>query len=125
MSVNNQHQERLLGNIRVVDLREALDVLNRRKDELTTGYHSSPFSQDIRDALLPERFKLTTMMLYKGKTDPQVHLDHFNDLMELHQVSDLAKCHCFIVILNKGLKKGLGHWTQDQYQPSRIQLQCL
>ena len=40
--------ERLPRNISVGDLRDALDVLNRRKDELAVGCHNSPFSQDIR-----------------------------------------------------------------------------
>ena len=42
--VNNHHQEILPGKIMVVDLREALDVLNRREDELAVVCHNSPFS---------------------------------------------------------------------------------
>ena len=61
-----------------------MDVLSRREDELVVGYHKSPFSQDIIDALLPAGFKLPTMMPYERKTDLQEHLDHFNDLIELH-----------------------------------------
>ena len=95
----------LPGNLRVVNLREALDVLNRREDELAVGYHSLSFSQDIKDAPLPTGFKLPTMTPYEGKIDPQEHLDHFNDFMELHQVSDLMKCRCFAVTLTKGAKK--------------------
>ena len=51
------------------------------------------------------RFKLPTITPYEEKTDPQEHLDHFNDLMELHQVSDFAKCLCFTVTLTIGAKK--------------------
>ena len=86
-------------------MREALDVLNKRENELAAEYHNSPFSRDIRDAPLPAGFKLPTIMPYKGKTDPQKHLNHFNDLMELHQVLDLAKCGCFTVTLTKGANK--------------------
>ena len=52
----------------------------------------SPFSKEIREAPLPEGFKLPNIKAYEGKDNPQDYLDHFNDLMELHMVSDLEKC---------------------------------
>ena len=42
---------------------------------------------------------------YDGKSDPQNHLDHFNNLMELHLVSELAKCRVFAVTLTRGAKR--------------------
>ena len=65
----------------------------------------SLFNLDIREARLPERFKFSAMKSYKGKSDPQDHLDHFNILMELHLVSKLAKCRVLIVTLIIGAKK--------------------
>ena len=65
----------------------------------------SPFNKEIREAPLPEGFKLLNIKVYKGKVDLQDHLDHFNDLMELHMVSDLAKCRVFVVTLSNGAKK--------------------
>ena len=59
----------------------------------------------MKDALLPAGFKLPTMMPYERKTYLQEHLDHFNNLMELHHVLDLEKCRCFAVTLTKGAKK--------------------
>ena len=59
------------------------------------------------DARLPEGFKLPTIKAYEGKSDPQDHLDHFNDLMEMHLVSDMAKCRVFTITLTSGAKKWL------------------
>ena len=56
-------------------------------------------------APLPEGFKLSTIKAYEGKLDPHDHLDHFNDLMELHMVSDLAKCRVVVVTLTNGANK--------------------
>ncbi|MCF1423294.1 hypothetical protein, partial [Mangrovimonas futianensis] len=41
---------------------------------------------------------------FEGEGDPRDHLDAFNDLMELHQVSDLARCRCFAVTLTGDAK---------------------
>ena len=62
----------------------------------------------LEDQLLIERsdrhkgFKLPNIKAYEEKANPQDHLDYFNDLMELHMVSDLAKCRMF---LSNGVKK--------------------
>ena len=68
-SVNNQQQKRLPRNIKVITLKEALAMLNKREDELAAGYHNLTFSQDIRDAPLLTMFKLPTMIPYEGKID--------------------------------------------------------
>ena len=60
--------------------------------ELIVEAIESPFNLEIRKVRLPERFKLQAIKAYEGKSDPQDHLDHFNDLMELYSVSKLAKC---------------------------------
>ena len=52
-----------------------------------------------------EGFELPNIKAYEGKADPQDHLDHFNDLMEVHMVPDLAKCRVFVVTLSNGAKK--------------------
>lgn len=73
-----------------------------------------PFSQDIREAPLLAGFKLPT---YEGKTNPQKHLDYFNDLTELHRVSDLAKYRYFVVTLTKCAKKGFRSLEPRLYSP--------
>ena len=75
--------------------------------ELIAVVTKSPFSQEIHEAKLPEGFKLPTIKAYEGKSDPQDHLDHFNDLMELHLVSEMAKCRVFAVTLANRAKKWL------------------
>ena len=42
-----------------------------------------------------------------GKLDTQDHLNHFNDLMELYLVSNMAKCRVLNVTLISGAKKWL------------------
>ena len=63
---------------------------------------------------------MPTIMMYKGKTDPQDHLDAFNDEMDLVQVSSRAQCRCFTVTLTVTAKKWfrqiepetVASWTQ-------------
>ena len=45
------------------------------------------------------------MATYEGKIDPLDHLDAFNDQMDLLQVTLLARCRCFAVILSGTAKK--------------------
>ena len=73
--------------------------------ELIAAATGSPFNQEVHEARLPEGFELPTIKAYDGKSDPQDHLDHFNDLMELHLVSELAKCRVFVVTLTGRAKK--------------------
>ena len=47
------------------------------------------------------------MRPFDGNHDPQDHLYEFNDLMELHQVLDLAKCRCLAVTLTSHAKRWL------------------
>ena len=75
--------------------------------ELIATATRSPFSQEIHEAKLPEGFKILTLKAYEGKLDPQDHLDHFNDLIELHLVSKMAKCRVFVFTLMNGAKKWL------------------
>ena len=56
------------------------------------------------------------MKSYEGKSDPQDHLDHFNDLMELHLVSEMAKCRIFAITLTGGAKKWLSVRSISSWQ---------
>ena len=73
--------------------------------ELIAAATRSPFNLEIREARLLKRFKLSAIRAYEGKSDPQDHLDHFNDFMEFHLVSKLAKCKDFVLTLTAGAKK--------------------
>ena len=91
----------------VEDLCCAIVAMKENNLELIATTIGSPFNQEVREARLLEEFKLLTIKVYEGKSDPHDHLDHFNDLMELHLVSKLAKCRVFAVTLTGGAKKWL------------------
>ena len=73
--------------------------------ELIATTTRSSFYQELHEVRLPKRFKLPAIKPYEGKSDPQDHLDHFNDLMEMHLVSELTKYRVFVVTLIGGAKK--------------------
>ena len=67
----------------------------------------SPFSEQIKEAPLPQGFKMPTITPYEGKTDPQKHVDNFNDQMDLLLVPEPAHCRAFAITLTKIAKKWL------------------
>ena len=73
--------------IPIEDLCHAIVSMEENDEELIAAATGSPFSREIREAKLLEGFKLSTIKAYEGKSNPQDHLDHFNDLMELHFIS--------------------------------------
>ena len=81
--------------------------MEKHDEELIAEATWLPFYKEIREARLPEGFKLPSIKAYKGKSNPQDHLDHFNNLMELHLLSKFSKCKVFTVILASGAKKWL------------------
>ena len=70
--------------------------------ELIAVLTKLPFSQEIREAKLLEGFMLSTIKASEGKSNTQDHLDHYNDLIELHLLSKMAKCRVFAVSLTNG-----------------------
>ena len=87
------------------DLQHEIVAIEEQDDELVDEAGGSPFSKEIRETPFPEGFILLNIKAYEGKVDPQDHLDHFNDLTELHMVSDRAKCRMFAVTISNGAKK--------------------
>ena len=80
------------------ELRARFEDLAIWVEEVEDDNHSI-FTQEIEEDPLPSGFKMPQIPSYKGKTNPCDHLDVFNDQMELLQVNDLAKCHCFAITL--------------------------
>ena len=74
------------------ELRKRLDKLVAKSLEATPSTTSSSFSLGIQQAPLPTGFRMPTMTTYEGKTDPQDHIDAFNDQIDLLQVSSRAWC---------------------------------
>ena len=87
------------------DLRRVIVIIEEHDGKLVAQVGRPPFYKEIQEAPLPEGFKLPSIKVYEGKDDPQDHLDHFNDLMVLHMVSDQAKCRVFTVTLRNRAKK--------------------
>ena len=81
--------------------------MEENDEELIAVATGLPFIQEIGKAKLLEGLKLLTIKAYKGKSNPQDYLDHFNDLMELHLVSEIAKCRVFVATLVGGTKEWL------------------
>ena len=93
------------GEISVEDLYRALAAMKENDVELIVAAIGSSFNQEVREARLPKGFKLSTIKAYDGKSDPQDHLNHLNDLINLHLVSELAMYRVLAVILAGGAKK--------------------
>ena len=87
------------------ELRKRLDKLATKSSEAAPSTTSSSFSLEIQQTPLPMGFRMPTMTTYEGKTDPQDHLDTFNDQMDLLQVSSRAQCRCFAITWTKTAKK--------------------
>ena len=81
--------------------------MEEHDEELIAEATTSPFCREIRETRLLEGFKLPSIKAYEGKSNPQDHLDDFNDLTELHLVSDMVKCGVFVVTLAGRAKKWL------------------
>ena len=94
-----------MRNTPLDDLQQSIVAIEEQDDELVDEAEGSSFYKEIWEAPLPEGFKLLNIKAYEGKANPQDHLDHFEDLMELHIVLDQAKCRVFIVTLNNRVKK--------------------
>ena len=68
----------------IEDLRPAIMAIKENDVDLIAAATRSPFNLEIRVARLPKGFKLPVIKAYEGRSNPQDHLDHFNELIELH-----------------------------------------
>ena len=68
---------------KINELRARLEKLAAKNTKVAPSMSTSSFSTDIQQAPLPDGFRMPTMATYKGKTDPQDHLDAFNYQMDL------------------------------------------
>ena len=81
---------------------------------------SSPFSDAIESAELPERFTAPRLEVYNGRTDPIAHIDHYHHRMALWRYKDPLMCRIFPSSLGEvalrwfnQLKRGsIGSWSQ-------------
>jgi hypothetical protein len=56
---------------------------------------SSPFSEEIEQAKLPERFTAPRLKVYNGRTDPVAHIGHYHQRMALWHYNDPLMCRMF------------------------------
>jgi hypothetical protein len=81
---------------------------------------SSPFSDAIEQAELPERFTAPRLETYNGRTDPVAHIDHYHHRMALWRYKDPLMCRIFPSSLGEvalrwfnQLERGsIGSWSQ-------------
>ena len=55
----------------------------------------SPFTSNIKEARLPQRFNQPTFTIYNGQTDPVEHVSHFNQRMDVYSKNEALKCKVF------------------------------
>uniref|UniRef100_A0A2N9IKR9 Reverse transcriptase domain-containing protein n=1 Tax=Fagus sylvatica TaxID=28930 RepID=A0A2N9IKR9_FAGSY len=81
---------------------------------------SSPFTDAIESAELPERFTAPRLETYNGRTDPVAHIDHYHHRMALWRYKDPLMCRIFPSSLGEvalrwfnQLERGsIGSWSQ-------------
>uniref|UniRef100_A0A2N9HT98 Retrotransposon gag domain-containing protein n=1 Tax=Fagus sylvatica TaxID=28930 RepID=A0A2N9HT98_FAGSY len=81
---------------------------------------SSPFTDEIESAELPERFTAPRLETYNGRTDPVAHIDHYHHRMALWRYRDPLMCRIFPSSLGEvalrwfnQLERGsIGSWSQ-------------
>ncbi|XP_030958334.1 uncharacterized protein LOC115980195 [Quercus lobata] len=73
----------------------------------------SPFSDEIEQVGMPDRFTPPPFNCYDGKTDPVEHISHYIQMMSLHTHNDALMCKVFPSSLGptalrwfNGLRKG-------------------
>ncbi|KAK8934874.1 hypothetical protein KSP39_PZI014681 [Platanthera zijinensis] len=61
----------------------------------------SPFCELIISALVPEGFREPDMSYYSGKDDPVQHVQWFEDVVSIRQMTDAFKCRLFAITLKE------------------------
>jgi hypothetical protein len=56
---------------------------------------TSPFTEDVANIFLPEKFKILEIPFYTGLEDPVEHLDNFIAHMDLHRTPEMVACRAF------------------------------
>ena len=67
------------------------DVMNRALSQVS----KSPFTRNIEDASLSQRFHQPAFTIYSGRTDPVEHVSHFSLKIAVHSKNDALMCKIF------------------------------
>lgn len=76
---------------------EALKLKCKKKESAfdDSGPSKSPFTQEVLDAPIPNKFKPPTMKHYDGPTNPKDYVEVFEGLIDFKSASDAIKCRAF------------------------------
>lgn len=58
----------------------------------------SPLLPEVMTVTLPSKY-IAPALVYKGKTDPNHHMERFNEMIKIQGLSDFQRCHVFSLIL--------------------------
>lgn len=94
----------LCFEVEIARIRGKLDHLITTRMEYALDNFTLPFTEEIQEKALLANFKMSTILLYEGKTDPLEYVSIFNDDMNLTVMIGLARCKCFLVTLAKTAK---------------------
>jgi hypothetical protein len=61
---------------------------------------TSPFTEDVANIRLPEKFKIPEIPFYTGLEDPVEHLANFRAHMDLHRTPEMVACRAFLLTLS-------------------------
>jgi hypothetical protein len=61
---------------------------------------TSPFTEDVVNIRLPEKFKIPEIPFNTGLEDPVEHLDNFRAHMDLHRTPEMVACRAFPLTLS-------------------------
>lgn len=78
----------------------------------------SPFTDEIRIAMMPERLKLPNSK-YDGTGDPVDHLETYRSWMELNSITNAFKCRAFVITLT-----GVARWWFRTLRPGTVSSFC-
>ncbi|KAL2542181.1 Uncharacterized protein Adt_03159 [Abeliophyllum distichum] len=76
-----------------------------RSYEVDDDDENLPFSKGIRNAPIPQKFRVPKITPYTGKGDPLDHVNTYKTEMSLRGATPALKCRAFHLILSGGAKR--------------------
>ena len=68
---------------------------NNAMNKALSQVSKSPFTRNIEDAILPQRFHQPTFTLYDGRLDPVEHVSYFSQKMAIYSRDEASMCKVF------------------------------
>lgn len=65
---------------------------------------ASPFTNEVANFLIPEKFKVSDILIYTGLEDPMEHLENFRAHTDLHRTPDGVACQAFPLTLSSNAR---------------------